>query len=113
MNKPVLMKWPGSQLIDYVRLFWPGYRYGRESDIAAERLQAAERLKGFKPHKEGFVHLLCYGCGQKMSNATTFTPGLEPDGTVLIECLCPKCAEGTMGSEEFYYDKDGMEIRSE
>lgn len=67
-------------------------------------------LQGFKPLKEGRIHLHCGNCGRKMSNMPTF--GDEPEGAVVLQTLCPKCCDSTGANNplETYFDANGEEI---
>ena len=68
-------------------------------------------MNGFKPLKDGCIHLRCYKCGRKQSNMPR-EPWDHPKA-VLCEILCPKCSEGAMEPPSFYVDADDNELNED
>lgn len=67
---------------------------------------------GFKPLKDGRIHLECGQCGRKKSNMPRQI--YDPPAAVVSIVLCPKCADESDGNAEGHYKKaDGSYTTSE
>ena len=66
------------------------------------------RTTGFKPLRDGRIHVRCPQCGRKQSNAPR--DELDPPAATLVEIPCPNCGAGCKIDEGDYYDVRGREV---
>lgn len=66
------------------------------------------RTNGFNKSKEGRIHLRCFKCGRKHSNALRSEE--DPQKAFLLEILCDKCGMGCKDGFGGYFDKLGNEL---
>lgn len=71
----------------------------------------ADSFAGFKPLREGRIHLLCGQCGRKMSNMRR--ADYDPPRAALIAVPCERCSQGCKIEGGEYYDAAGKPISFE
>ena len=64
---------------------------------------------GFKAHRAGRIHILCTGCGRKVSNMARTKD--DPPGAVLMHLPCENCSEGCkVDGPSRYLDARGRQL---
>jgi hypothetical protein len=66
------------------------------------------RTAGFKPLREGRIHLRCPSCGRKMSNMPRDV--YDPPLAMLMEVCCDRCSAGCKIDGGDYYDASGLSV---
>ena len=64
-------------------------------------------ISGWRPLKDGCIHLLCGECGRKQSNSPRQPD--DPKSAHVLRLVCDKHS-GDKGDYAFYYDAEGNEI---
>jgi hypothetical protein len=60
----------------------------------------------FPPGRPGRIHMRCWSCGRRQANSPR--QRFDPDAAVVVELLCPACAEGTKDATQTFYDATGV-----